>query len=466
MHPVAFVALFLLCHSAVAVETPSPPKISPKTTLPQPALLPKISPETVAEIKKAVTQLAHGDIPDPLPLGTIVSTVTGVSSQNEVKIFEQQQLPHPPIKKVDSQLLNKKKIIADYQILSYCPRHDTTKDQNPIWSELNYIEIHSPIAQHIVTIDNLRKRIVMVFRGSMNTAVRANLFMMALKPAPEWSEYANELFTKNGLLPGQNKQDLMPKVHWGCFVGYLSVRSALLERLNSLAQKYPDYTITSTGYSYGAPLCFYAGVDAKIMVQRNKYKNKVEIMTFGSPRVGDINTASMAFHMFGEGENVRVVNQHDTYPHIPPESIGFRHASQELWNTPDFTTDKNPLHLPPNTWIECSTQFGEDPFCSSSLMDPSLGGNGMTSEANHHEYWTYMTCAKGEDFYYGVTNPDGSAPSGFDPDNGGNIIGGNEEVMKVELQVWTDMLKVLGEEYVEKVLKLHHEMAPRMLAKQ
>jgi len=262
-------------------------------------------------------------------------------------------------------------------------------------------------------------------------------------------------------------------VHWGCWSGYLSVRTALLDRVSSLATKYPDYTVTSSGYSYGAPLAFYAGVDAKMLMARSGKKNKVEVMAFGSPRVGDVNTASMAFRMFAKNEYVRVVQKFDTYPHIPPESLGFMHAGQELWNTPTWATPasapsgvdiskigtKNPLNLPSNTWIQCSKEFGEDPYCSSSIMDPQLDGSGWTSESNHHEYWTYMTCAKGEEFYAGVKNPDGSAPSGFDADNGGNIVGGSEQVKKVQTQVWGELLAVLGKDQIERFQQIQQAAA-------
>ena len=89
----------------------------------------------------------------------------------------------------------------------------------------------------------------------------------------------------------------------------------------SLIAKYPKASILSTGYSLGAALSLVGGMRLK-----EKFpKQKMEVHSFGQPRVGNKALAAYAHQKIDV--MYRVVHNRDAVPHLPFESMDFRHAA-------------------------------------------------------------------------------------------------------------------------------------------
>ncbi len=68
---------------------------------------------------------------------------------------------------------------------------------------------------------------------------------------------------------------------------------------------------------------------------------------------------------------LRLVNDHDIVPHLPPEDFGFRHYPQEVWERPaaSANTSSSSGVTASDTYFMCSSYNGEDESCSDGVMD-------------------------------------------------------------------------------------------------
>jgi hypothetical protein len=103
------------------------------------------------------------------------------------------------------------------------------------------------------------------------------------------------------------------RVHWGFHDAYRSLEGKIDPWLASL----PGLALVTTGHSLGAAM-------ATLMASRHE---EAELVTFGSPRVGD-----KAFAERLEGRRIRrYVDCNDAVTMVPPDFIGYVHAGDMLY---------------------------------------------------------------------------------------------------------------------------------------
>ncbi|KAJ1918618.1 hypothetical protein H4219_002491 [Mycoemilia scoparia] len=96
----------------------------------------------------------------------------------------------------------------------------------------------------------------------------------------------------------------------------------------ALANENPGYDVLVTGHSRGAAIG-----QLFVALLANEYpelKPRLNMITFGQPRVGNEDLAQY-INRQGIKTALRVVDQSDIVPHLPPEFLGYRHPNRELW---------------------------------------------------------------------------------------------------------------------------------------
>jgi len=134
----------------------------------------------------------------------------------------------------------------------------------------------------------------------------------------------------------------------GFYEYYMSLQPNILPALASLTQQFPGYVVYCTGHSLGAAGATLCAYDLKV----NQGYGNVQVLNFGSPRVGDSDWAN-GFNS-NLGQIMRMVHQDDIVPHLPPEIFGFQHETQEVWENQ-------------GVYNVCDPNNGEDPNCSDSV---------------------------------------------------------------------------------------------------
>jgi len=114
--------------------------------------------------------------------------------------------------------------------------------------------------------------------------------------------------------------------HLGFWSTWQSISDTITPHINAAVAQYPSYGLVFTGHSLGAAL---ATVSATVLRLAG---HKIDLYTFGSPRVGN--------HAFAEfvtaetsGANYRITHTDDIVPKLPPRALGFSHFSPEYWIT-------------------------------------------------------------------------------------------------------------------------------------
>ncbi|KAK0411923.1 hypothetical protein QR680_005919 [Steinernema hermaphroditum] len=110
--------------------------------------------------------------------------------------------------------------------------------------------------------------------------------------------------------------------------------TGLEEEFLSLRKQFPDYEVWVTGHSLGGAMASLCAATVVHLGQANP--QKLKLMTFGQPRVGDQKFADA--HDALIPFSYRVVHNLDIVPHVPPEFLpdhslfdGYRHHKSEVW---------------------------------------------------------------------------------------------------------------------------------------
>ena len=74
------------------------------------------------------------------------------------------------------------------------------------------------------------------------------------------------------------------------------------------------------------------------------------LYNFESPRIGNPQFTEFFHSMFPN--SIRITHNNDMVVHLPPESLGFKHRSNEIWYNEAM-----------DTYTECDGS-GEDPKCA------------------------------------------------------------------------------------------------------
>ncbi|PLN85474.1 alpha/beta-hydrolase [Aspergillus taichungensis] len=112
--------------------------------------------------------------------------------------------------------------------------------------------------------------------------------------------------------------------HHGFWRSWQTVEKNLTAEIDSALKTRPGYSVTFTGHSHGAALATLGAV----ALRNAGYK--IELYTYGSPRVGN---TELAEYITAHGPNYRVTHSNDIVPRLPSHILGYTHSSPEYWIT-------------------------------------------------------------------------------------------------------------------------------------
>lgn len=204
-----------------------------------------------------------------------------------------------------------------------------------------------------VALDNVRKEIVVAFRGSSGLRNWIADLTFLLVPCDYTTGCA---------------------VHTGFKIAWESIREYTLGFVKSALAEYPDYTLVVTGHSLGAAVGTLAVIELRDMGYA------CDLYTYGSPRVG--NLALVKYVTDQVGAEYRATHFEDPVPRLPPILFGYFHTSPEYWlaagpaTNVDYTID------------EIETCLG---YANISCNAGTFGLNGDA----HTHYFQYLGCDSG-----------------------------------------------------------------------
>ena len=152
------------------------------------------------------------------------------------------------------------------------------------------------------------------------------------------------------------------KIHFGFLSSYYQVRSEFLTRLKQLRQAYPDSTVRFLGHSLGGAIALIALLDA--LSQKLILVNATTLLSIGAPRVGNAEFAQWAHQQFPNA--LRIVNQNDLCPHLPPVVANFAHSGTEIFIENDAG----------DTFKCLTTTELESPLCSNQYKMHDISKHG------------------------------------------------------------------------------------------
>ena len=125
-------------------------------------------------------------------------------------------------------------------------------------------------------------------------------------------------------------------VHKGFYQSYKSIQKKVMLLVDVYRFANENADVIITGHSFGGALATLSAVEL------NQRGIKADLVTFGSPRVGDNNFAKYANQII-KGRSLRVTYKDDIVTVIPPQAIGFKHVGQEI-----HLTNKKTSYIVPN----------------------------------------------------------------------------------------------------------------------
>lgn len=211
------------------------------------------------------------------------------------------------------------------------------------------VDIQHCLQAYVGVAKNLNA-IIVAFRGTQEHSIQ------------NWIEdlYWKQLDEKYPEMP-----DAM--VHHGFYFAYhnTTLRPGVLSAIKSVKELYGELDIIVIGHSMGGAIASFCALDLTVTLEA---KN-VQAMTFGQPRVG--NAAFASYYSQLVPNTIRITNNHDIVPHLPPfypyfEKKTYHHFPREVWlydvgfESLVYTAEK------------ICDGSGEDPTCSRSVMGKSI----------------------------------------------------------------------------------------------
>ncbi|XAR57122.1 Triacylglycerol lipase [Bertholletia excelsa] len=211
--------------------------------------------------------------------------------------------------------------------------------------------------QAFVGVANDLNAIVIAFRGTQERSIQ------------NWIE---DLYWKQLDLNYPGMPDAM--VHRGFYYAYhnTTIRPGVLNAIERAKELYGDLDIMVTGHSMGGAMAAFCGLDLKV----NHEAGNVQVVTFGQPRIG--NSVFVSYYHQFVPNTVRITNEHDIVPHLPPY---YSYFPQKTYH-----------HFPREVWLykigfgslvyrveRICDDTGEDPSCSRSVVGNSI--------SDHLEYF-------------------------------------------------------------------------------
>ncbi|XP_010558482.1 PREDICTED: probable feruloyl esterase A isoform X2 [Tarenaya hassleriana] len=193
--------------------------------------------------------------------------------------------------------------------------------------------------------------IVIAFRGTQEHSIQ---------------NWVSDLFWKQLDLNYPDMPDAM--VHHGFYSAYhnTSVRPAVLSAVKQAKNYYGDIDIIVTGHSMGGAMASFCGLDLVV----NEGEEKVQVMTFGQPRVG--NAAFASYYSMLVPNTFRITHDHDIVPHLPPYYYYFPQKTYHHFPTEVWLRDVGYGYLIIYGVEKVCDNTGEDPTCSRSVRGSSI----------------------------------------------------------------------------------------------
>lgn len=211
------------------------------------------------------------------------------------------------------------------------------------------VDVQNCLQAFVGVADDLNA-IVIAFRGTQETSIQ------------NWIE---DLFWKQ--LDFEYPDCSGGKVHHGFFNAYNNtiVRSGILDGVSRAKAIYGDLDIMVTGHSMGGAMAAFCGLDLALIYG----SKKVQVTTFGMPRIG--NAAFASYYSEVVPNTFRVTHEHDLVPHLPPyyqyfPQKTYHHFPREVWL---YNIGIGFLIYPVEKICDDS---GEDPDCSRSVSGNSI----------------------------------------------------------------------------------------------
>ncbi|XP_057960136.1 lipase-like [Malania oleifera] len=198
-------------------------------------------------------------------------------------------------------------------------------------------------------------------------AMDLNAIIIAFRGTQEHSiqNWIEDLYWKQLDLNYPGMPDSM--VHHGFYSAYhnTTIRPGVLNAVKRAKQLYGELNIMVTGHSMGGAMASFCGLDLAV----NHKAQNVQVMTFGQPRIG--NAAFASYYSQVVPNTIRVTNEHDIVPHLPPYYAYFpqktyHHFPREVWL---YNIGLGSLVYEVEKVCDSS---GEDPTCSRSVAGNSI----------------------------------------------------------------------------------------------
>ncbi|KAE8134727.1 Alpha/Beta hydrolase protein [Aspergillus pseudotamarii] len=220
-------------------------------------------------------------------------------------------------REVSPQFLQQLTLYAQYAAAAYCSANTNSPDTKLTCSvgncplvegantktltEFEDNEAFGDVAGFLA-VDESNKQIVLSFRGTRSIETWAANIQLAKEDVDELCDGC--------------------KVHTGFWKSWESVATATLDGVKKALQAYPGFKLAVTGHSFGGAV----GTIAATALRNSG--SKVELYTYGAPRVGN---QEFADYVSGQGSNFRVTHSNDIVPRLPPRLLGYHQISPEYW---------------------------------------------------------------------------------------------------------------------------------------
>lgn len=119
------------------------------------------------------------------------------------------------------------------------------------------------------------------------------------------------------------------KIHTGFQIAYTNDADKVVEQVKAFMKQKSTDKVTIVGHSLGAAMAVLAAVHLE-----TEMKDSVDqILTFGQPRVGNVQFANDIDRLF-KGKFYYTINGGDPVGRLGPRILDFQHASGQIWINP------------------------------------------------------------------------------------------------------------------------------------
>lgn len=191
---------------------------------------------------------------------------------------------------------------------------------------------------------------------------------------------------------GSNVESRKPQVHRGFYAAFLPLRAVIDKYMVPLCKDETTEVkeLSVVGHSLGGALAILCFV---YMVQRrpslHKYGIKVNIFTYGSPRVGDAEFRTFlhkqAMHLRSNKllRHYRVRLGSDIVPTVPPRFLGYVHAGRVVQCTQDAEGNIAEMFFQDDGWDEEHVEASECKNLEGHWIQPSWLSNPVDGIQDH-----------------------------------------------------------------------------------